>query len=145
MDCNTLYSSLPNLWYKKTCTVELIVLLQIRHIDHQWHLKLEKVKKFKCIGPPRQFRGDFNQMKWLKRDFYCDYPQRVGDVQRVYTLQLLEQKYRGITITSLSIIDRPQHAKTKANHHPPPPAQKNRRKERASRILRNKPPTAKMM
>lgn len=106
-----------------------------------------KSKKFKCKGPQRHFRGDFHRMKLLKKGFVLWLSTLCvgGEVQRISTLQLLEQKQPAAkqsppcqSLIGLSM--------QKKKNIPPPRKKKKRRKERGSRILRNKQPsTAKMM
>lgn len=94
MDRYTLYSSLPNLWYIKNMYCRIDCTIANKKYTPSVTPEAWKSKNFKCIGPQRHFRGDFHQMKWLKRDLCCDFPQCVGEVHRVSTLQLLEQKHQ---------------------------------------------------
>lgn len=78
MDCNTFYSSLPNLWDIKNMYCRTDCTIANKKYTPSVTPEAWKSKHFKCIGPQRHFRGDFHQMKWLKMDLCCDYPQMCG-------------------------------------------------------------------
>lgn len=86
-------------------------------------------------------------MKWLKRDLCCDYPHCVcvggGSTAHFHSPVVGTEATSSKTIASLSIIDRPQHAKKKKTFPLPEKKKKEERKEAAGSSETNNHPQPK--